>query len=339
MILTIFVTFLSSCRQEVVILYGQTFEQIRDSAQKTDANFCVVLSSPDCPPCKTFIENVGHSTQNGMFRNTLFNIVDVSRPENKWYTQWICSGAMPTTCIFTSGGKLKAVVAGAASPSLQCIQSALNGRTLCTSYFYDRNYPVTNGSHLSLLNNLLACKLDLDKGVDVGEALNGYLEQTNYPWPVYLKCLNEEKQGRHDEAAYWAQQLLMFDDIFYYYIYGDLHIQAKFIIDPNYMPEEDAALSVVSEVRLEDCKVGQPKLFTLTLSNTGKVQLQIRDIRVSCTCLKLFESNQLVLEPGESQTVDFEFTAEETGEVYREVIFVSNGIDAIKQVKIEAHAQ
>ncbi len=335
----VFVVSLSSCQRDAVILYGQTFEQVRNSAQKAGAGFCVVLSSPDCPPCKAFIENVGVDSRNGLFRNTIFNIVDVSLPENRWYAQWICASGTPATCVFSPAGELTAVVAGASAPSLQCIQSALNDDAQCASYFYDRHYPVTGRSYLSLLNTLLNCKLDLDRGVDVGEALNACLEQTDYPWPVYLKCLNEEKQGRRDEAVYWAERLLEFDDVLYSYLYSDLYTAAKFIVDPNYAPEEDAALSVVEKVRLDGCKVGQPKPFAVEITNTGKVRLQVRDVRVSCTCVELLGAKQLMLEPGEARTMEFEFTAEKSGVVHREITFVSNGVEAVKQVKVEAYVQ
>ncbi len=332
------ITFFSSCQQEAVVLYGHTFEQLRDSAQKTGANFCIVLSRPDCPPCKDFIESIGYGGQNGRFRNTFFSIVNVSLSENRWYTQWICFSGTPVTCVFSSAGDLTAVIAGASGPSLQCIQSALQGCVQCTDYFYDKYYTVANGDDLSLLNNLLKCKLDLDKDMDVGETLNTCLEQSKHPWAIYLKCLNEEKQGRRDEAIYWAKQLLLFTNIQYYYLYNDLYTEAKFIIDPNYIPEEEAALSVVEKVQLDDCKVGQPIPFALEVTNTGKVSLHIRDIRVSYTCVELFSPKQLTLNPGETKTAEFEFLAEKTGEVHREITFISDGANAVQQVRIEAHA-
>ena len=117
-----------------------------------------------------------------------------------------------------SDGKLKGVVAGASRAAMECLKSVRDGNAKCADYFYSTKYPVS-GSHIAMLNNLLECKLRLDKGEDVSTALDDVLKKADYPYPVYLKMLNEEKHGRHEEAVRLAERLLQYTETHYFYVY------------------------------------------------------------------------------------------------------------------------
>ena len=55
--------------------------------------------------------------------------------------------------------------------------------------------------------------------------------------------------------------------------------------------------------------------------------------------LRLLSSKQLILNPGKSKEVDFEFKADAKGEIYREIAFVSDGANAVEYVKVKAFVE
>lgn len=325
----------SSCKNDAIIVYDYSLEQTKEVAASEGKDFCIVLSHPGCPPCASFIENLEKRQNKHLTGKVIFNVVDVSQPENKWYSHWLCTGAFPTTCVFSPEGKLKAVVSGVTKVGMQCIESAVDGNAKCADYLYEKHYPI-DGNYLELLNNLLICKHDLAHGKDIGEAIDACLRQSDSPYPVYLKSLNEKNQGRQEEAARCAKRMLEFEENYYSYVYDDLYQEAKYIANPDYKPEEDAILSVVEEIRLTDCLVDEPVHFKVQVTNSGKFPLLVRDIQTSCSCLKLSSIPRFRLKPGESADIDAIFTGEAKGEVYREIMIFSDAAQSLRRVMIRA---
>jgi hypothetical protein len=328
--------FLASCDVSVEVTYDVPFEQMVAEARETGDDFCVVISRTDCPPCAMYVEMLTGSRGKKMFPDVRYNVVDVLLPENQWYTQWLCTGAFPTACLFSAEGKLKAIVPGTNRQSTECLRSAAEGDVKCADYLYDRFYQV-RGNYLDVLNDLLVCKMDLDAGKDIGDAVDACLRRIDYPWAVWLKAVNAQRQGRTEEAADAGRRLLEFDETYYYYVYGDILTQAKYIIDPDYNPAGDAVLSIPEEdIILDGCKVDEPRRFGFEVKNMGKFSLLVRDIQLSCTCLTLLSPKMFRLEPGESSLVEAEFTAEARGEFYREVILFSNATESMQRVAVRA---
>ena len=330
---------LSACSNEgLTIMYDQTFEHVREIAKDEGKAFCIVLSRPDCSPCVTYIERIGEKYKH-LGAKAVFNVVDVLLPENRWYQHWGCIIDFPTTCVFSSKGEFIAIVSGAAEIAMQCLESALEGDTKCADYFYRRNYSVIDEDYRMLLSTLLSCKIDLDNGIDIGHTIDACLRNTHFPYPIYLKYLNEVTQGRREEAVFWAHRLQEFDDVLFYQVYSDLYQQTRYIINPDYRPEDSGILTVESRVRLEDCMVNQPKLFSVTLTNTGKMPLMIHSINVGCTCLRVLGQRQFVVGAGESKSLDFEFTAESRGEFQRLITLFSDATNSIEYVLVHAKAK
>ncbi len=326
----------ASCEKKAALVYDRSLEQMVEQTQQEGRDyFFVVLSRPDCPPCASYVKNLDDKKNRRIIGKTIINVVDLSQPENAWYSHWLCIGAYPTTCVFSADGELKAIVSGNSARSIECIRSSIKGEVKCADYLYEKRYPIV-GNYLTMLNRLLVCKQGIDKGEDVGEKLDGIMKMTDYPYPTYLKALNEDKQGRRDVAVQYAEQVLEYDDMYYYYVYDDIFRQSKYIINPDYSPQEDGMLSMEEEILLGDCQVGSPRAVTIRVENTGKFPAFIRDIRTSCTCVELLSPLQHRLEPGESVGIDVEFTGENKGEVYREVLFFSNSSEPLKRVALRA---
>jgi hypothetical protein len=225
---------------------------------------------------------------------------------------------------------------------MQCIEAFVLGDTKCAEYLYDRLVPATDDP-IRILNALFSGKQKLDKGEDIARVVAVALTQSEHPYALYLKSLNEAQQGRHEEAAHWANRFLSVvgSKPHYLYAYGNLIMQVRTIIDPNYTPADDGKLSVVEKLALGDFKHNESKPFRLTLTNTGLSSLQVHDIILDCTCVRFGENvkRQFTLQPGQSQRVNFVFTADVRGEIVREVIFFSNGTNPVQYVKITANVQ
>ncbi len=328
---------LASCGNKAIVVYNRSLEEVAEQAREEGRDyFFVVMSKSDCPPCTEYTNNLHHKRNRHIFGKSIINIVDLSQSDNLWYSHWLCSSAFPTTCIFSADGKLEAIISGGSGVAMKCIESSITGKTECANDLYQKHYPVAGGHHIAILNELLACKRGLDKGEDMGELLDNILGKTNYPYPTYLKALNEDMHGRRDEAIYYAEEVLAYDNLYYYYVYDDIYRKTKYIINPDYTPQDDGMLVMAEEILLDDCKVGEPRGVAIHVENAGKFPTFIRDIQTSCTCVELLGPKQYRLNPGESVDIEVEFKGEAKGEVYREVMFFSNSSEPLKRVALRA---
>ncbi len=320
--------------KDLTILYDQTLEETKKLAKQDNKVICVVLTKPDCPSCSGFVQNLGERYGH-LASKVIFNIVDVSLPENQWYPQWLCTGAFPTTCVFSANGELQAAIIGAAAACQQCVASAIAGDFKCARFFENPQFPAKGEQGVAMLNGLLFCKQNLEQSQDISTDIEPFLEYNRYPYSLFLKFLNEEKQGRHEDAVYWAKQMLALESPYYNFVYDTLYKQARSLVNPNYM-NESGVLSVVKELKLDGCKYKEAKPFSLTLKNTGQSPLSIRNIAVSCTCLKLLSAKQQTLQPGQSVKVDLVFTPDVRGDVFREVTFFSDAVNSLEKVGVFA---
>jgi len=327
-----------SCKRQSAaeILYEKSFDDMKTLAGKANKPFCVVLSNTDCPPCSIYVNNL-NDTHAQLCADALFDVVDVTQDENRWWQQWLNCSGLPTTVIFTPSGKLSAVVSGAADKCFDCIRSVLKGEPACAAYLYTRQFQ-SSGDLFPALDAVLNCKFRLEQGENIDEAISNTFDQIVYPYNIYLKCLNEQKQGNHEMVVALAKKLLHFDDAYNVRMYDNLLNEVRLIIDPEYSnPENRAVLAVEKELKLDGCYPNAPVKFKITVKNEGQAPLEISDITVSCSCVKLKSEKKHTIAAGKSADIDFEFTAEHEGVFYREISFVSNDIRAIKTVKMTAN--
>ncbi len=336
----LFCTLFFSCKptpKELTIFYDMPLEEVQKIANEEDKVFCVVLTEPECPSCAGMVQSLGERYGH-LESKVVFNVVDVSLLENQWYSHWLCTGAFPTTCVFSSEGKLQAVIQGAAPVCQQCVASTIAGDFKCTSSFENLRFPARGEHRILMLNTLLFCKQNLVRGIDISAEIEPFLKQNVYPYSLFLKCFNEEKQGRHEDAVYWAKRMIENENSYYNHIYDDLHQEVKAIINPNYLADA-SVLSVVEELKLENCKLKEAKPFSLMLTNSGKSPISIRDVVVSCSCLKLLSEKQYTLQPNQSTKVNLVFTPDVRGDVFREVTFFSDAKNHRQTVRIFAVAR
>ena len=332
---------LQSCSQkDAKMHYNLSLEEAQTLAEQEDKPFCMLLLSNACPPCKHFLQLL-NGKMKSLTHKGIFNVVNTTEPENQWYQQWICSGATPTTCVFSSSGKLTAVISGSNEMALNCLSETLSGNTACAEYVYSSPLIKSRKPTMVIesLNKSLQWKnkIDAKEDIDVSE-MNKDLRRLNYPFNLYLKMMYEYNQGNNEVARVAAENLLNLNDPFYMRLYSDLFFKARKVIDPDFSEENAPKLTPENnKIALEGCKKGEAKPFIVSFKNTGKTELQILQIQKSCTCLSFHGDETYSIPPDGSLSLKFEFLPEEKGKVAREITFISNAINHTERIDIIAN--
>jgi hypothetical protein len=337
-ILAVIAIIASSCNnKELKLNYGLTFDETMKLAETENLPFCIILSKGDCSSCNKLHDALDKKLKG----KVVINVVNTSSSANKWYEQWVGSMTSPMTCVFSKSGELTAIISGASDKCQDCIESALGGQAACADFLFKT--PFTNGDNAStfkIMDKALKVKRKMEKGESVESDLEEIVNNLQYPYIIYLQCMNSKKQGKEDEAISYAKQLLTFIQPQYSVLYKDIFIEAKKIVNPDYDPNMEGKLKVESDIiKLKDCKVNIAKPFQVKLTNIGKKDLNIQDINVSCSCVKITGDKQYVLAPSESVEVGFIFTADRAGAITRYVNIITDTFEPVEQITIEAKAE
>jgi hypothetical protein len=335
LLLFLLVVALCACsNQKTEVLFGKSITEMKELVAKSGKPFCIVISRSDCSLCSDYVR-VLSGGKSGLTGKAIFNVVDITKPENEWYPMWLASMASPATCIFSAKGDLQAVVSGKAEQCITCIGNVLKGEPECAFYLYSKHYEV-NGDVFPVLNTILQCKLRFDAGDDIEPEISQTPDKIVYPYNIYLKCLNAKKNGDEEAAKAMAEHLLKFGDAYNIHLYKKIFAEAKTIVNPDYSPENDAVLTVEKKIRLEDCVLNVARLFSIEVENTGKSELRILDITASCSCVSLVSGKTHTVAPDKSVKIDFEFRGDREGEIFREIFFTSNGVNPQETVELTA---
>ena len=229
---------LLSCRQHtpVHIVYGMPFEEIAQLAAEENKHFAIMLADPDCPDCRILYHRLFNETALSAWENLIFNIIDVTLPQNRWYQQLIQSGARPTTLLFSPDAQLKAIIQGATRSGIECITNVLNGNIDCAPSYNNIPFPESTSYEtiIRTLNLILTAKQKIENGEDAVEKLEKALNTLYYPFPLWLKMKNEHRLGYTEDAVLLARQLLTFQESFHQRLYGDLFLDARKVINPDF---------------------------------------------------------------------------------------------------------
>lgn len=322
-------TFLGCSNRQKEILQNEEFRIIRQMAMDRNQNFCIVLSDTINSTSKIYQERL-ESSKIG----TIFNIIDIKLSKNNWYKQWLYSNSDPITCIFTPSGKLIDIIPGASRKCFKCIEQTVKTGVTCHNLAYYNNFSIEKEQIIQLLNEILQCKLDVERGVNIESRINRLSNSINYPYIAYLKMMNSINQNKHETAQLSAHQLLAFNNDLELEIYPELFTYAKGVINPDYDSKIEPILECETLIHLDKCKKGVARPFEIKVFNLGKTPLKIQDIQLDCSCVSLTDDKAYTINPQESQRINFEFTASKNEETMREIILKSNGIQPIKIINI-----
>ena len=268
--------------------------------------------------------------------------MDVSLPQNKWYKQLIASSVTPTALVFSSRGELEAIISGSNKARLACLESTLNGQSDCSHYLSSTSFSksVKNENMIKALNLVLKAKIKVEKKEDATSELEESLNTLYYPYALWLQIQNSKNKKEEQEAVFLARQMLTFQDPFYAFLYNDLYLESRYIINPDFDIKNAPSLEIENDnIDLGNRKTGEKIDILIKLRNAGKDTLRIYDVSVSCSCLKLLSKNKDVLEAGGEDILHLEFLADYEGKIKRNVSITTNGIESVQSVVIKANVE
>lgn len=330
-LLTITLISISCSPGQTEIVHNGKYQEVQQIAMDRNENFCIVLIDTTNLTSKLYISRL----ENCNF-SAVFNMVDIKLPQNNLYNQWLYSNSDPVTCIFGPSGKLIDIIPGASRKCFNCIEQVIKSGSMCTDIAYYNNFSINKEKIIPLLNDILQCKLDFERGQDIESRINNLSDSIDYPYTAYLRMMNLAEHNKLEAAQLVAERLLKFNNDLELEIYPEFFTVAKGIIDPNYNAMIEPVLKCETKIELNDCKIGVAKPFRIKIFNSGSTPLLIHDIQLSCSCVELEGSEKHTILPEKSEYINFQFTADKDKKVEREIIIKSNAINPIQRVRVIA---
>lgn len=155
---------LFNCNEHIYYNYSnQSFEDICSIAYKNEKAFCIVLVDSTQELSRRYCLNL----KNKGFVDTskaIYNIADVNISSNAWYMKWLCPLSLPLTCVFSDTGTLIDLIPGATKETFLYTTEAISDMKI-TNYHYPNRFKIPKYNAIHLLNQVLKCKMDLNRGM------------------------------------------------------------------------------------------------------------------------------------------------------------------------------
>lgn len=94
----------------------------------------------------------------------IYNIADVNVSSNAWYMKWLCPLSLPLTCVFSDTGTLIDLIPRATKETFLYTTEAISDMKI-TNYHYPNRFKIPKYNVIHLLNQVLKCKMDLNRGM------------------------------------------------------------------------------------------------------------------------------------------------------------------------------
>lgn len=331
-------TFLS-CSQNASPIVSECDLNEMDSLCRGQAKKYYSIVCVDSTPNNLIYNNMLKNKFNKLLDKCMFNFVDVSLERNHWYRQWLSFIRTPLTCIFSAeNNRLIAVVDGASKNSFKKIEYALDNNKIEDGFCYLNTFEnIDNEKLIFSLNNILKAKQYMEQNQDFSLEIDSSLNVIRYPYNLYLKSFHEKSIGCDSIATKYAQELLNFIDPFYVKNYEDLYLKAKYIINPKLELNDEPRLSINNTmINLKECEKNKPVLIQVELKNIGNKPLHINNVSPSCSCLELVGHWKRTIACNEACAVSIKFTPDTKGMIYREIVLISDAINAYEKIEIMA---
>ena len=332
---------LINCNQDTPsrIVYEMSFEEIAQLAAAENKGFAIVLADPNCPPCHVLHQALFDDIAIAVGRKAIFNIVNVTRSQNRWYQQLILSRGQPTTLLFSPEAELKAIIPGANRVATECIKNVFAGELNCAQFSNTLLFPpsIQSEDAIRALSLILTARRKIENGEDATAELQKSMQTLFYPFQLWLMIQNEQNAGNQESAIMYARQMSTFREPWHIDLYSDLLLAARFVIDPDFNPDNMPRLEMdTEEVHLGILQLNETADFRVNLRNAGKEALVLHDINVGCSCLTLLNTARLEKEPDETSYLHLQFTAEQQGEILRTVIITNNSLEPMRSINVRA---
>jgi hypothetical protein len=266
----------------------------------------------------------------------IYNLIDISCPENEWYIKWLYPVSIPLTCIFSTNGTLIDLIPGATKETFLYTDLALE-KMITTDYHCHNKFKLNKVELVSAMNDVLQAKIKLDKAENASPLIDSAIVKIKYPYSLFIKLQNESKLYDTINMYSTFSELLSINDPYSFIHYAAEFTAAKKIMNPEYDINCEPFLEVTPTiVEIGNCKYKGHKIFYITLTNNGKRPVKILDVGTSCSCVKNLGDKKYEIAASDSIRLSFGFTAEQKGEIERGCFFVSDARNPIVNVRILA---
>ena len=333
---------ISSCKQTPPSIVFEFDLNQMDSVCERNVKEYYSIVCVDSTPNNLVYMNLLRKDFSKLLNKSVFNFVDVSLEKNQWYRQWLSFFRTPLTCVFSAeNNSLIAVVDGASKNSFRKIEYALDNNRIEDGFCYLNSFKnVDNEKLISALNDILKSKQYMEQNLDFSIEVDNSLNVIRYPYNLYLKSISEMSLGNDSVASKYARELLDLTEPFYVENFENLYLKAKFVINPELELDDEPRLFINNaKIELNECEKNKTMLVQVELKNIGNKTLQINNVSPSCSCLELLGNWKCTIGCDESCVLSFKFTPDAKGEMFREIVIVSNAINAYEKIEILANVR
>lgn len=330
---------LLSCRHrtEPCMVTEQPLEEVLLKAGEEQKYLCILL-----------IDSLQHGTAEllnsrltGEFAylsgKMIFSIVDILAAENRWYEKWLCPVATPLACVFSPDGALLNLLPDLTYESFAYMEKTVREAQADSEYHCYNRFGMSKNEYVAAMNSVLQAKRNFDAGKNIKTLIDSVVTKIKYPYSLFLKLRNEEKQNDAINLIHTCEELLSVNSAYELLLYGEELIAAKKILDPSYDIAHEPYLEVSpAVVEVGRCEYRARKPFYIVLKNAGNKPVKIVTVKTSCSCVAYLGSSAYEILPHDSIRAPFEFAAEQKGHVERGCYFVSNARNPVVDVKILA---
>lgn len=314
------------CKDEVIIHYNKSFDDIRLRSKTAERLFCIVLIDSKEASSQNYIKSLN---QDYLFLQSkaIYNIADINHEENLWYLKWLNPAFLPLTCVFSHDGKLIDIIPGATRETFLYSEEAIRNK-VPTDFHWPNQFNVNKKTIIPFLNNVLKTKEQLDYGIYI-PANSDQPDSLNYPYTLYLRLAGELMQNDFVASKVTAESLLALETPAALELYKDEFITAKKVLYPDFNINAEPNIRVDSTTfSFNECIVNEKIPLVIPVYNDGEQPLEISRIYMSCSCLERADGNEeILISAKESRMIEFYFTPETEGYVSRDIYLTSNAIN------------
>ena len=181
-----------SPKQKPDNIYNEkSFTEIQKISQEVNLPFCLILYDSSQVASKEYIERLYYKKNNMNPNRGLFNLINITFDENKWYEKLLSPQLIPLTCVFAASGELIDLVPGSSKESLSYTEKALITQKANLEFHYNRKYDVEKIKIINNMNNILQLRFKVDQEENVIAILDTLFNKVRHPYLLFLKLQNQ----------------------------------------------------------------------------------------------------------------------------------------------------
>lgn len=320
---------MTSCvhnNQEYIVYYDKSFNEISDTAKKSNLPFCIVLlDSTNFSSIEYFNTLKEYKTSKN---SIICNFANIHFKDNQWFSKLLSPQIYPVTCVFNHIGQMIDIIPGSSKESFEYIDKVINTENPCLDFHYNQKYDKDKIGLIRYTNSIIKLKSKIDRNQYVIHEIDSLLQIRKHPYLLYLRLHNQLQFNNKIEAKETAKKLLLFDSAKDLVEYYDEFLTANELLDSTYNSKSAPLIATTSnKIKLSECNINRTYNLKVDIFNKGEKPLKISDFLTSCSCIELINAKKNIINTGESMSLKIEFTPDTKGEVLREVYIASNSLN------------